>query len=57
MNLKEVKQRILSVKGTQKITRAMNLVASAKLRRAQHQIEGMRPYHRKLDAIMSALLH
>lgn len=57
MNLKEVKQRILSVKGTQKITRAMKLVASAKLRRAQHQIEGMRPYQRKLDAIMSALLH
>lgn len=43
MNLKEVKQRIQSVKTTQKITSAMKLVSAAKLRRAQNAIEGMRP--------------
>ena len=57
MNLKELKHRILSVKGTQKITQAMKLVSSAKLRRAQHAIEGMRPYQSKLEAMMSAFLH
>ena len=56
MNLKEVKQRILSVKSTQKITSAMKLVSAAKLRRAQSTIENIRPYQRKLDAILSAFL-
>ena len=41
MNLKEVKQRIQSVKTTQKITSAMKLVSAAKLRRAQAAIEGI----------------
>lgn len=57
MNLKEVKQRILSVKTTQKITSAMKLVSAAKLRRAQSAIEGMRPYEQKLDEILSGYLH
>ncbi len=57
MNLKEVKQRILSVKTTQKITSAMKLVSAAKLRRAQSAIEGMRPYEQKLHEILSAYLH
>lgn len=56
MNLKEVKQRILSVKGTQKITSAMKLVSAAKLRRAQGAIENMRPYQQKLDGMLSAFL-
>lgn len=56
MNLKEVKQRIQSVKTTQKITSAMKLVSAAKLRRAQSAIEGMRPYQQKLDEILSAFL-
>lgn len=56
MNLKEVKHRILSVKGTQKITQAMKLVASAKLRRAQRLIEGMRPYQGKLHGIVSSFI-
>ena len=56
MNLKEIKQRILSVKGTQKITSAMKLVSAAKLRRAQARIEGMRPYQLKLDAMLSSFL-
>lgn len=56
MNLKEVKHRILSVKGTQKITQAMKLVASAKLRRAQRLIEGMRPYQGKLHGMVSSFI-
>ena len=57
MNLKEVKQRIQSVKTTQKITSAMKLVSAAKLRRAQAAIEGMRPYQEKLSHILSTFLH
>lgn len=56
MNLKEVKHRILSVKSTQKITSAMKLVSSAKLRRAQVAIENMRPYQQKLHEMLFALL-
>lgn len=52
MNLREVKQRILSVKSTQKITSAMKLVSSAKLRRAQAAIESMRPYETKLNGML-----
>ena len=44
MNLKEIKQRIHSVKSTQKITSAMKLVAAAKLRRTQASVEHLRPY-------------
>ena len=51
-SLKEIKGRIGSVQRTLKITSAMKLVASAKLRRAQQAIEGMRPYERKLQAMM-----
>ena len=47
-SLKEIKGRIGSVQSTLKITSAMKLVASAKLRKAQQTIEGMRPYERKL---------
>lgn len=56
MNLKNVRHRILSVKSTQKITSAMKLVASAKLRKAQAAIENMRPYSHKLGHIMAELL-
>lgn len=56
MNLKEIKQRIQSVKTTQKITSAMKLVSAAKLRRAQSAIEGMRPYKSKLDDMLSTFL-
>jgi F-type H+-transporting ATPase subunit gamma len=41
---RDIKRRIESVRNTRKITRAMELVASAKLRRAQEQIEALRPY-------------
>jgi F-type H+-transporting ATPase subunit gamma len=43
-NLKEIRKRISSVKATQKITRAMKMVAGARLNRAQHRITAMRPY-------------
>lgn len=52
-NLKEVKQRITSVVSTQQITKAMKMVAAAKLRRAQDKIVQMRPYSQKLTAILS----
>ena len=56
MSLKEVKQRILSVKNTQKITSAMKLISAAKLRRAQNAIEGMLPYKNKLDEMLLSFL-
>ncbi len=51
-NLKEVKNRIQSVTSTQQITKAMKMVAAAKLRRAQDRIMQMRPYSQKLSAII-----
>ena len=55
-SLKEIKGRIGSVKSTLKITSAMKLVASAKLRKAQQAIEGMRPYERKLQGMLEHLM-
>ena len=57
MNLKEIKQRIHSVKSTQKITSAMKLVAAAKLRRTQASVEHLRPYEQKLKSILSSFLN
>ncbi len=54
--LKETKSRIESVKGTLKITSAMKLVASAKLRKAQATIETLLPYELKLRALMLSLV-
>jgi F-type H+-transporting ATPase subunit gamma len=54
-NLKEVKNRIVSVVSTQQITKAMKMVAAAKLRKAQDKITQMRPYASKLDAILKNL--
>jgi F-type H+-transporting ATPase subunit gamma len=51
-NLKEVKNRISSVVSTQQITKAMKMVAAAKLKRAQDRITMMRPYSQKLSAIL-----
>jgi len=52
-NLKEVKNRISSVTSTQQITKAMKMVAAAKLRRAQDKITQMRPYAEKLTSIVN----
>lgn len=51
-NLKEVRNRIGSVSSTQQITKAMKMVAAAKLRKAQDAITQMRPYAEKLDGIL-----
>jgi F-type H+-transporting ATPase subunit gamma len=54
-SLKTLRNRINSVKSTQKITSAMKMVAAAKLRRAQGQAEASRPYAKRMGEMMSAL--
>lgn len=54
-SLKALKLRIGSVKSTQKITKAMKMVAAAKLRRAQEAAEAGRPYAQRLEAVVSSL--
>jgi len=54
-SLKTLKGRIASVKSTQKITKAMKMVAAAKLRRAQSAAEAGRPYTIRLEAVMASL--
>ena len=50
--LKEVRDRIQSVKNTQQITKAMKMVSASKLRRAQQAIVDLRPYSDRLDLIL-----
>ncbi len=54
-SLKDIRKRIGSVKNTQKITRAMKLVAAAKLRRSQAAIIAQRPYAKELSAVIADL--
>ncbi|MBT46627.1 MAG: F0F1 ATP synthase subunit gamma [Citromicrobium sp.] len=54
-SLKELKGRIKSVRSTQKITKAKQMVAAAKLRRAQEAAEAARPYAERLNAVMASL--
>ena len=54
-SLKDLKNRIGSVKNTRKITKAMQMVAAAKLRRAQEAAEAGRPYAERMTAVMSSL--
>ncbi len=54
-SLKDLKNRIASVKSTRKITKAMQMVAAAKLRRAQDAAESARPYTERFNAVVSAL--
>jgi F-type H+-transporting ATPase subunit gamma len=54
-NLSDLKNRIASVKSTRKITKAMQMVASAKLRRAQDAAQAGRPYAERFNAIMAGL--
>ena len=51
-SLKDLKNRIASVKATQKITKAMKMVAAAKLRRAQEAAEAARPYSQRMGAVL-----
>ena len=55
-NLKAIRKRISSVKSTQKITRAMKMVAGARLNRAQHRIVALRPYARQVDEVLSEVV-
>ena len=52
-SLKDMRVRIASTKATQKITKAMQMVAASKLRRAQLAAEAARPYAEKMDAVIS----
>ncbi|MEH6951580.1 F0F1 ATP synthase subunit gamma [Nitrobacter sp. NHB1] len=52
-SLKDMRVRIASTKATQKITKAMQMVAASKLRRAQNAAEAARPYAQKMDAVIS----
>ena len=54
-NLKDLKNRIASVKNTRKITKAMQMVAAAKLRRAQESAEQSRPYAERFMGVLSGL--
>src|SRR3954468_8649944 len=54
-SLKALKGRIASVKSTQKITKAMKMVAAAKLRRAQQAAEAGRPYAERMESVMASL--
>ncbi|MEW2911226.1 F0F1 ATP synthase subunit gamma [Leisingera sp. JC11] len=54
-SLKDLKNRIESVKSTRKITKAMQMVAAAKLRRAQEAAEDSRPYTKRFNAVMAGL--
>jgi F-type H+-transporting ATPase subunit gamma len=54
-SLKDLKNRIGSVKNTRKITKAMQMVAAAKLRRAQESAEAARPYAERMNSVMAGL--
>ena len=54
-SLKDVKMKIVGVRKTKQITKAMNMVASAKLRGAQSRIERFRPYAEKFQAVLGDL--
>ena len=51
-SLKDLRNRIASVKATQKITRAMQMVAASKLRRAQAAAESARPYAERMSSVL-----
>ncbi len=54
-SLKDLRNRIASVKSTQKITRAMQMVAVSKLRRAQNAVEAARPYAERVESVLTNL--
>lgn len=55
-NLKDIRDRIKSVKNIQKVTKAMKMVAAAKMRRAQERMEQARPYSNRLSEVINHLL-
>ena len=54
-SLKDLRNRIRSVRSTQKITSAMKVVAASRLRRAQEQVEAARPYAQRMERVLGAL--
>src|SRR5512138_411944 len=54
-SLRDIRKRIASVRSTQQITKAMKMVAAAKLRRAQESILATRPYAAKMSDVLSSL--
>ena len=54
-SLKDLRNRISSVKATRKITKAMQMVAAAKLRRAQESAVAARPYGERMNAVLTSL--
>ena len=55
-SMNDIKSRIKSVRSTMQITKAMELVATSKLRRAKERAEGVRPYYEALSGVVSGLL-
>ena len=55
-NLKHIQSQIKSVSSIQKVTKAMKMVAAAKLRRAQERMEKARPYSERMENLISYLL-
>lgn len=56
-SLKEIRAKVTSIKSTQKITRAMQMVAASKMRRAQERMEVGRPYAESMRRVISHLVH
>ena len=56
-NLKSIKNRINSIKSTQKITRAMKMVASAKVKKFENRVKASRPFTFELEKLFYRLLH
>jgi F-type H+-transporting ATPase subunit gamma len=56
-SLKSIKKRIVSVKNTRQITKAMKMVSAAKLRRAQENVVAARPYAKKLGEVLQSLVY
>src|SRR5262249_39874575 len=54
-SLKDLRNRIRSVRSTQQITRAMKVVASSRLRRAQEAVEASRPYAQRMERVVASL--
>ena len=55
-NLKDIRERIKSVKSIQQVTKAMKMVAAAKMRRAQENMEKARPYSKKISDLVDTFL-
>src|SRR3972149_7236909 len=54
-NLRDIKRRIISIKKTQQITKAMKMVSASKLRRAQERIISLRPYSKKMLEVVGSM--